>query len=135
MLQYVADQVPGRIAPAFGSFERYRVMEWLNFIATEVHKGFGPLWKSDLPEASRATAVQALGRRFDYLSGTLARQPYLSGSFTIADAYLFTILSWAPMLKVDLARWPALTQYVERVRVRPAVQAALREEQLVKTAA
>jgi glutathione S-transferase len=136
VLQYIADRKPGTLAPAFGSMERYRVMEWLNFIATELHKGFGPLWHDDTPQATRQTAIATLDKRFDYLAPFLARQPYLTGeAFTIADAYLFTILSWAKHLKVDLARWPALTQYLERVGARPKVQEAMRAEHLLKAAA
>jgi glutathione S-transferase len=136
VLQYIADRKPGTLAPAFGSMERYRLMEWLNFIATELHKGFGPLWHSDTPEATRQSAIATLGKRFDYLAPFLARQPYLTGAtFTIADAYLFTILSWAAHLKVDLGRWPALTQYLARVGARPKVQDALRAEHLLKAAA
>ena len=109
ILQYIADRKPGTIAPAFGSIERYRVMEWLNFVATEVHKQFSPLWYPTTPDATKDAQRAKLATRFDYLSGVLASQPYLTGSsFTIADAYLFTILNWAPMLKLDLTPWPAL---------------------------
>lgn len=136
VLQYIADRKPGTLAPAFGSMERYRVMEWLNFIATELHKGFGPLWHADTPEAYRQTVVANLGKRFDYVAPILARQAYLTGeSFTIADAYLFTILSWSKHLKVDLGRWPSLTRFLDRVAARPKVQDALRAEHLLKAAA
>ena len=136
ILQYVADRKPGTLAPAFGGIERYRVMEWLNFIATEVHKQFGPLWYPTTPDATRDAQKAKLAARFDLLAQTLAAQPYLTGSaFSIADAYLFTILNWAPMLKVDLAPWPALQQYQARVAARPAVHAALVAEGLVKETA
>jgi glutathione S-transferase len=96
ILQYIADRAPGTLAPAFGSMERYRVMEWLNFIATEVHKGFGPLWKPDTPADYRTRVIATLGTRFDYLAPVLAKQPFLTGDrFGIADAYLYTILNWA----------------------------------------
>ena len=133
ILQFVADRKPGTLAPAFGSIERYRVMEWLNFIATELHKQFGPLWYPTTPDATRDAQKAKLAARFDLLAQTLAAQPYLTGSaFSIADAYLFTILNWAPMLKVDLAPWPALQQFQARVAARPAVHAALVAEGLVK---
>jgi glutathione S-transferase len=136
VLQYVADQKPGTLAPAFGTPERYRLMEWLNFIATELHKGFGPLWKPDTPDAYKEIVKGNLAKRFDFLAPIVAKQTYLMGdTFTIADAYLFTILRWAEPLKVDLARWPALTQYVERIAARPKVQEALRAEHLLKAAA
>jgi glutathione S-transferase len=136
ILQYIADRKPGTLAPAFGSIERYRVMEWLNFIATELHKQFGPLWYPTTPDATKDAQKAKLATRFDLLAKTLAAQPYLTGSaFTIADAYLFTILNWAPMLKVDLAPWPALQQFQARVAARPAVHAALVAEGLVQQAA
>ena len=136
ILQYIADRKPGALAPAFGSLERYRLMQWLNFIATELHKGFSPLWKPDTPEAYRSTIVATLAKRFDYLEPVLAKQAYLTGdTFTIADAYLFTILSWSKHLKVDLSRWTAITRYLDRVAARPKVQDALRAEHLLKAAA
>ena len=136
ILQYIADRNPGTLAPAFGSIERYRLMEWLNFIATELHKGFGPLWKPNTPAEYKTIVVDALGKRFDFIAPVLAAQPYLTGErFTIADAYLFTILNWAKILKVDLAKWPSLGQYLDRVAARPRVQQALREEHLLKAAA
>ncbi len=136
LLQYIADRVPGALAPAYGTPERYRLMEWLNFIATELHKGFGPLWKPDTPTEYKAISVQNLGKRFDWLAPKLAAQPFLAGDrFTIADAYLFTILNWTNFLKVDVSRWPAITQYLERIAARPHVQDAMREEHLLKAAA
>ena len=133
ILQYIADRKPGTLAPAFGSIERYRVMEWLNFIATEIHKGLGPLWKPTTPDAYKAIALDNVGRRLDYVAGTLGDKPYVAGSdFTIADAYLFTIVNWHSFLKFDIARWPALLQYQARVAARPGVQAALRAEHLLK---
>jgi glutathione S-transferase len=136
ILQYIADRNPGTLAPAFGSIERYRLMEWLNFIATELHKGFGPLWKPNTPDAYKPVVIEALGKRFDLIAPLLAAQPYLTGErFTIADAYLFTILNWTKILKVDLAKWPSLGAYLERVSARPRVQQALRDEHLLKAAA
>ena len=136
VLQYIADRVPGTLAPAFGGLERYRFMEWLNFIATELHKGFGPLWKPDTPDAMKAIVKGNLTRRFEYLSATLAKRPFLTGErFTVADAYLFTVLNWSGMLGVDLAPFPVLTAYVARVAARPKVQEALQAEGLLKKAA
>jgi len=133
ILQYIADRKPGTLAPAFGGIERYRMMEWLNFIATELHKQFGPLWYPTTPDATKEAQKAKLATRFDLVAKALAAQPYLTGpAFSIADAYLFTILNWAPMLKVDLAPWPALQQFQARVAARPAVHAALVAEGLVK---
>ena len=129
ILQYLAEQKPGRLAPAFGSKERWKLIEWLAFIATEIHKGFGPLWNPDIPEATRASTVAKLGKRFDFIAPVLERQQYLLGNaFTIADAYLYTVASWSAYLKVDLSRWPAIGKYLERVGARPSVQAAKRVE-------
>ena len=133
IVQYIADRKPGALAPAYGTMERYRLMEWLNFIATELHKQFSPLWYPTTPEATKDAQIAKLKTRFELISKTLAAQPYLMGNdFTVADAYLFTILNWAPMLKVDLAPWPALVAYQARVAARPAVHAALVAEGLVK---
>jgi len=133
ILQYIADRKPGTIAPAFGTMERYRVMEWLNFIATEVHKQFGPLWYATTPDATKETQRATLAKRFDLIVKTLAKQTYLTGeSFTVADAYLFTIVNWSGMLKVDLAPWPALQQFQARVAARPKVHQALKAEHLVR---
>jgi glutathione S-transferase len=133
ILQYIADRKPGALAPAYGTMERYRLNEWLNFIATEIHKQFGPLWHAETPEATKATQRALLGKRFDLIAKTLAKQPYLSGStFTIADAYLFTVVNWSGTLSVDLTPWPALRDFHARVAARPKVHAALKAEHLVK---
>ena len=133
IVQYIADRKPGTLAPAYGTMERYRLMEWLNFIATELHKQFGPLWYPTTPEATREAQITKLKSRFELIAKMLATQPYLMGDkFTVADAYLFTILNWAPMLKVDLTPWPALVAFQARVAARPAVHAALVAEGLVK---
>jgi glutathione S-transferase len=135
ILQYIADREPGTLAPTFGSMARYRLMEWLNFIATEVHKQFGPLWYPDTPDATKDKQRATLAKRFDFIAKTLSMQPYLTGdTFSIADAYLFTIVNWAGMLKFDLAPWPALQQFQARVAARPNVHATLVAEGLVKPA-
>jgi len=133
ILQYIADRKPGTLAPVFGSTERYRLMEWLNFIATELHKQFGPLWYPDTPEATKEKQRSILAKRFEYIAQTLSTQPYLTGNtFTIADAYLFTIVNWAGMLKIDLSPWPALQQFQARVAARPKVHDTLVAEGLAK---
>jgi glutathione S-transferase len=131
IMQYLADQKPGELAPQFGTKERWRLMEWLAFISTEVHKGFGPLWNPQTPPEVRERTVQALGNRFGYVAQTLEKQPYLTGErFTIADAYLFVVLNWTGLHKVDLGPWPALQQFQQRVAARPKVQATLKAEGL-----
>ena len=133
ILQYIADRKPGELAPVFGTMERYRLMEWLNFIATELHKQFGPLWYPTTPEATKEAQRKKLATRFETLSKTLAKQPYLTGDkFTIADAYLFTVLNWAGMLNVDLGPFPVLRDYIARVAARPKVQQAMKAEGLLK---
>jgi len=129
ILQYIADRKPGTLAPAFGSLERYRQMEWLNFLSSEIHKQFGPLWYADTPDATKEKQRATLAKRFDYLAKALEKQPYLMGeTFTVADAYLHTLLNWTGFLKVDLSPWPALQQYQARIAARPAVQEAQRVE-------
>jgi len=132
VLQYIADHAPGKLAPAYGTIARYRLNEWLNFISSEIHKQFGPLWH-DAPEATKATQRATLGKRFVLIEETLAKQPYLTGNaFTVADAYLFTVTRWADPLKVDLTPFPALRKFQERVAARPRVHAALKAEHLVE---
>ena len=135
ILQYIADRVPGALAPAQGTLAHYRVAEWVSFVATELHQKYGPFWYPTTPDATKDANRAKLAKRFDLLAATLAAQPYLTGTqFTIADAYLFTILNWSPMLGIDLAPWPALAAFQERVAARTAVQRALREEGLLKDA-
>lgn len=133
ILQYLADRKPGVLAPTLGTLERYQLMEWLAYLATEVHKGFGPLWNPQTLPQVRDGAIAALGNRFGFVSETLRKQPYLTGSaFSIADAYLFVMLSWTSHHKIDLQPWPALKEFQTRVGARPAVQATLKAEGLAK---
>jgi glutathione S-transferase len=133
IVQYIADRHPdARLAPPAGSMERYRLQEWLNFIATELHKGFSPLFRPTTPDAYKTIAKENLAGRFDWLSRQLEGKQYLMGSdFTVADGYLFVILRWAQSKygEFDLARWPNLKGYFDRVSARPAVKAALAAEQ------
>ncbi len=136
VLQYIADRKAGTLAPLAGTLERYHLMEWLNFIATELHKGFGPLWNASTPEATKEHARTQLGKRFAFVEQALAKHPYLAGNeFTVADAYLFVVTNWTDMLGVDTAPYPALRAFMQRMRSRPAVLQALREEGLLKAAA
>lgn len=129
ILQYIADRKPGTLAPAFGTSERYKLMEWLNFIATEVHKQFSPLWYPDTPEFTKDKQRATLAKRFGHLADTLSKQPYLTGeNFSIADAYLHAMLNWTGHLKVDLTPFPALREFQARVATRPAVLAAQKTE-------
>ncbi len=129
IVQYIADQKPAtKLAPPAGTMERYRLQEWLNYIASEIHKGFSPLFSPKASEEWKQIVKANLATRFDFLSNKLKGKDYLMGAFSVADAYLFTILSWAKGLNIDLAKWPVLATYVERVAARPAVKATLEAE-------
>ena len=133
VLQYIADQAPGSaLAPAPGTFERYRLAEWLNYIASEIHKAWTPLWHATSSDEAKDAARKSLAVRFDYVGKRLASTPWLLGDgFTVADAYLFVMLNWAAHLKFDLAPWPMLQAYHKRIGERSAVQRALRAEGLL----
>lgn len=137
IVQYIADLVPEKkLAPAAGSLERVRLQETLNFISTELHKGFSPLFRKDCPEEWKEVVRTALGRRFAALDAQLATQPFLFGEqFTVADGYLFTVLGWTRFVNYDLAPYPNLVAYQARVAARPAVHAALEAEGLLKRSA
>lgn len=130
VLQYIADQAPGwRLIPPYGTIARYRVLEWLNYIATELHKGFAPLFHPT--GEPRAHAMEAIAARFDYVEAGLGLGPFLAGpEFGIADAYLFVVLGWARVFHFDFARWPGLKAFRQRLGERPAVRAALHAEGL-----
>jgi len=127
IVQYLADLVPAaKLAPANGSFERVRLQETLNFVSTEIHKGFSPLFNPQAPAEWKAVVRGNLGKRFDLLSQWPEKQPYLQGeSFSVADAYLFTVLGWCRWVDIDLGKWPVLVEYCARIAERPAVKAAL----------
>jgi glutathione S-transferase len=132
ILQYIADRAPGaQLAPPAGTMPRYRLIEWLSFISSELHKGFGPLLRPGGPEDTKAAIRDKLGLRFGYVAKHLASRQYLVGDhFTVADAYLYTILTWTRIAGIDLAAWPVLVAYRDRVQQRPAVQAARAAEGL-----
>jgi glutathione S-transferase len=133
IVQYLADLKPeSHLAPRAGSFERYQLAELLNYIASEVHKGFSPLFNPNISADWKASALANLEKKFAWLSGYLGDKAYLMGdTFTVADAYLFTVLSWTKGLGIDLTHWPALTAYLARVGHRPKVQEALKAEGLI----
>jgi glutathione S-transferase len=134
IVQYLADQVPARgLAPACGTIERYRLQEWLNFISTELHKQFSPLFDPAIEGSPRARQVERIGGRFDWVTRQLGSREYLmGGTFTVADAYFYTMLTWCRQVGIDLAKWPLLTAYKARVEQRPQVREALRAEGLLK---
>jgi glutathione S-transferase len=132
IVQYIADQVPARgLAPAAGSVERYRLQEWLNFISTELHKQYSPLFDKAASEDLKTRQRERIAGRLAFIVNALKGHDYLMGSaFTVADAYLFTVLGWSGMVGVELPA--ALVAYCDRIRARPAVLAALKAEGLVK---
>lgn len=134
LLQYLADQKPeAHLAPRAGTMERYRLMEWLNFVTSEIHKQFGPLFNPKITPEWKDNQLSRLAQRFDYLEPRLDSRPYLMGDqFTVADAYLFTVLNWSNFLNVDLGKWPKLKDYLARVAARPAVQQTMKAEGLIK---
>ncbi|MFM2119445.1 MAG: hypothetical protein RL722_913 [Pseudomonadota bacterium] len=134
IVQYVADQVPAKgLAPAAGTLARYRVQEWLNFITSELHKGFSPLFAPDTPADFKPICVNRLLARLGYVNEQLEGKAYLTGDqFTVADAYLFVVSGWGQYVGVDIAGLKHLVAFRERVAARPAVQEALRAEGLIK---
>ena len=134
IVQYIADQVPLKmLAPQNGTLQRYRLQEWLSFIGTELHKGFSPLFNPATPEEYKAIARERLQQRLQWVDNQLAGKQYLMGDqFTVADGYLFTVTNWTKPTNLDIAGLSHLVAYRERVAARPAVQAAMKAEGLVK---
>ncbi len=134
IVQYLADQAPHKnLAPANGTLARYRLQEWLTFIGTELHKSFGPLFTPGTPEDYKPQVRERLLGRLQWVDGELAHKPYLMGEqFTVADAYLFTVSNWCGHVGVDISGLQHLAAYRERIAARPAVQAAMKAEGLLK---
>ena len=134
IVQYLADKAPAsKLLPACGATERYKVQEWLNFITSELHKTFGPVFRPTTPDAYKQISKDNVGNRFKWLNDHLASRQYLTGdTFTVADAYLYVMTRWAEILKMDLGQWPNLQAYAARVAARPKVQEALKAEGLLK---
>ncbi len=141
ILQYLCDQNPNtNLLPKQGTHDRYVAMQWLNFVATEIHKGFSPLWGADRWMGSGTEASEklkeairgVLAKKMDYLAEHLKNNKYIMGNqYTVIDGYLFTVLNWSPMVRFDLAKWPALVSYMDSIKSRPAVQAAMKAEGLM----
>jgi glutathione S-transferase len=134
VLQYVADLRPAAgLAPPTGTMPRYRMMEWLSFTSSELHKNFSPLFAPTTPEDYKPIVRQRLAQRLGYVNTKLAGRQYLLGEqFTVADAYLFVVVNWSKAMSIDLAPFANLQQFQERVGNRPAVQTAMRAEGLLK---
>lgn len=134
VLQYIADRNPAtKLAPAAGTMERYRLIEWLGFINSEIHKNFSPLFRADLHEAAKEYARTNLSARLDYAERALGSKSYLMGEqYTVADAYLYVVLGWGVHVNFDIGRWPQLKRLHERVGARPHTLEALKSEGLAK---
>ncbi|MBS0440393.1 MAG: glutathione transferase GstA [Proteobacteria bacterium] len=134
IVQYIADQAPAKkLAPAAGTMARYRLQEWLNFITSELHKSFSPLFNPAMPEEGKALYRTRLGERFKWVDGQLAGKNYLMGQdFSVADAYLFVVAGWGKHVGVDISGLANLGAFMARVGARPAVQEALKAEGLLK---
>jgi glutathione S-transferase len=132
VLQYIADQRPeSGLAPKAGTMARYRLQEWLNFIATEIHKAYWPLFHGS--EVEKPIARERLDRRFSWTQEKIAARPFVMGdTFTVADAYLLTVVNWMRPAGLDPGKWPGLKEYRARISQRPAVRAALEAEGLLK---
>ena len=133
IVQYIADQVPAKkLAPANGTMARYRLQEWLNFITSELHKGYSPLFRPNTPEEYKVIAIDALKKKYAYVDSKLDGKNYLMGEqFCVADAYLFTVTNWASRVGVDLSAFKNVAAFMARMTARPAVQAAMKAEQLI----
>jgi glutathione S-transferase len=134
VLQYIADRNPAaKLAPAAGTMERYRLVEWLAFINSEIHKNFTPLFRKDAPEDTRSYARKNIDRRAAWINSTWGSRSFLMGEqFTVADAYLFVVLGWGKHAGIDLGQWPQLQSYLARVGARAPVVEALKSETLAK---
>lgn len=134
IVQYIADLAPASgLAPPAGTMERYRLQSWLGFINSELHKATSPLFDASVPEAVKEGFRAKIATRLDWVAERLGDRPYLLGErFSVADGYLFTVLGWGRFIGIDLARWPVLQAFQERVGARPAVHAAMRAEGLLR---
>ena len=134
IVQYIADQVPAKkLAPPNGTMARSRVQEWLTFIGTELHKTFSPLFNAAMPEEAKAIFRTKLLDRFAWVNTQLEGRPYLTGAeFCVADAYLYTVTRWTKPLNIDISGLRNLGEFMARMEARPAVQAALKAEGLIK---
>ena len=134
IVQYLADKAKAtKLLPKAGTMARYRAMEMLNFIASELHKGLGGLFNKAMPEEGRKVIIERVAKRLDWLDGQLAKNKFVLGkSFSVADAYAFTVLNWGQWVNVDMKTWKNISAYLERVAARPAVKKTLAAEGLAK---
>lgn len=134
IIQYLADQKPGSdLAPKAGTIERYRLMEWINFVATEIHKSISAFFNPKMTPEWKQAQLALVGKRLDYLAAALEGKQYVMGyKFSVADAYLFTVLNWTRFHKIDVSTWPKIKDYIARVAARPKVKETMKAEGLIK---
>jgi glutathione S-transferase len=134
ILMYIADQAPEQsLMPKCAGLSLYRTVQWLSFIATEVHKSYSPMFNRAATPEWKAASLEKLKTRYDYVENELKKRPYLLGEkFSIADAYLFVTTTWAVPVNLDLSAWPHLKAYSEKIAQRPAVIKAMTEQGLLK---
>jgi glutathione S-transferase len=134
VLLYIADRNPAaKLAPAAGTMDRYRLIEWLAFISSELHKSFTPLFRKDASEDTKAYARKSLDNYAGWLDRTWGTRSYLMGEqLTVADGYLFVVLGWGAHAAVDIARWPKLQGFMARMAARPHVVEALQADRPAK---
>jgi glutathione S-transferase len=133
VLQYIADRKPAaHLAPAAGTIERYREQEWLNWVATELHKGISPFFNPKASDEWKAYLRERLAFHFDFLTSRMVKPFLMGANYTVADSYLYTILRWTRLHKIELAKWPEIEAVMARIEARPATQAALKAEGLLK---
>jgi glutathione S-transferase len=134
IIQWIADQAPqAHLAPANGTPARYKLQEWLNYISTEIHKGFSPLFSPATPDTYKEVVKENLAKKFAYLNGHFSQHKFLMGeTFTVADGYCFTCVNWTNFVGIDLSPYPNLQAFMARVASRPKVQEALKAEGLMK---
>ena len=133
IVQFLADKAEGsKLLPKFGSMDRYRAMEMLNFVASELHKGIGGLFAKGMPEDGRKLIIERVSKRLSWVDNLLATKPFLLGDeFSVVDAYAFTVMNWGQWVGLDIKAWKNVAAYMERVGARPGVQAALKKEGLL----
>lgn len=133
IVQYIADQAPDKhLAPANGTLARYRTQEWLNYITSEVHKGYSPLFRPTTPDEYKVIALDTLKKKYAYIDGKLDGKNYLMGEqFSVPDAYLFAVTNWASRVGLDLSEFKNVAAFMARMMARPSVQAALKAEGLM----
>ena len=135
ILQYIGDKAGIETLLPGAGMERYRVIEWLAYLGSDVHKSFGPLFNPAISDENRQAAKDMVGKKLDFLEASLEGRDYLTGrSMTVADPYLFAMLGWTGHLGIDLARWPRLVAYRKRMEERPSVQTVMRAEGLAEKA-